>query len=141
VTGSTAPTHLFLYGADMRPGAVLAAYPGARFVARAWVPGEAAVLPPLPDIPPPPPLPGAARSPEGAVWGILVRLPVPHQTGEVAEATTDDERRLSAVVGTPPTALSDPAAVVAAARYWELPPLYLWRLIAWADAPGVATPG
>jgi hypothetical protein len=134
VTVTTAPTHLFLYGADMQPGAVLAAYPGARFVARAWVPSAAADLPPLPEVPPPPPLPGAARSPEGAVWGILVRLSAPQPASEVIETTTDDEQRLPAAIGTTPAALSDPAAVVAAARYWELPPLYLWRLIAWAEA-------
>src|SRR5687768_14931127 len=119
----------------MQPGAVLAAYPGARFVARAWAPGSATALPPLPDVEPPPPLPGAARSPEGAVWGILLRLAGTIEATDSAasiEVTTDDERRLPAIVGTTPAALADPDAVVAAARYWELPPRYLWGLIAWA---------
>jgi hypothetical protein len=127
------PSHLFLYGADMEPGAVLAAYPGARFVARAWVPGSATDLPLLPTVPPPPPLPGAARSPEGAVWGILIEHAALPTAADAVEATTDDERRLPAIVATTPAALEEPSAVVAAARYWELPPLYLWRLVAWAE--------
>jgi hypothetical protein len=129
---------LFLYGADMDPTAVRTAMPAARFVARAWVPATASALPPLPAAEPPPPLPGAARSPDDAVWGVLLRVPtsVAAFAGEaVAEATTDDERPFVATIATPASALADRAAILAAARYWELPPGYVRRLAAWAEAP------
>ena len=130
---------LFLYGADMDPTAVRAALPAARFVARAWVPETASALPPLPAVAPPPPLPGAARSPDGAVWGILLRVPKPvaasAANADAVKATTDDEQPFVATLATPASALADRDAVLAAARYWELPPGYVRRLAAWAESP------
>jgi hypothetical protein len=138
VTDDHREAFLFLYGADMDPTAVRAALPAARFVARAWVPTTASALPPLPAVEPPPPLPGAARSPDTAVWGILLRVPEPvgaPAAEAAAEATTDDERRVAATIATPASALADRAAVLAAARYWELPPGYVRRLAVWAEGP------
>jgi hypothetical protein len=131
--------YLFLCGADMDPSAVLAAYPGARFVARTWVAAAAIDLPPLPDAELPPPMPGTARAPAAAVWGILLRLPAGESSvtaTRAVTATTDDERRFAAAVGTAAAALADPAAVLAWARYWELPPSYVRRLAVWAEAAG-----
>src|SRR5688500_16204080 len=88
-------TNVFRYGADMDPTAILATQPGTRFVARAWVPAAATALPPLPEVAPPPSLPGAAVSPPGAVWGILLRLPEGRhadRTAVTVRATTDDGR-------------------------------------------------
>ena len=130
--------HIFRYGADMEPTAVLAAQPGARFVARAWAPAAATVMPPLPDAAAPPPLAGAALGPPDAVWGVLLLLPLGGTPGQAAppaavETTTDDGRRIAAVVATEGADLGDRAAVLAAARYWELPPSYVRRLAVWAD--------
>ena len=107
----------FVCGAGMAPGAVLAAWPGARFVARAWVPGA-----------------------DGApVGGIL--LAGAGDAGDAptatATATTDDGRVVEAVV---PTAVpeGEPAAVLAAARYWELPPAYVRTLAGWVETADTA---
>lgn len=130
-------TYVFRYGADMEPTTILTAQPGARFVARAWVPAAATALPPLPEIGPPPHLPGGAVSPPGSIWGILLRVPAGSSVDRVASgvrATTDDGRVFAAVVGGDGSA--DPPAILAAARYWELPPAYVRRLAAWVDASG-----
>jgi hypothetical protein len=140
VSNGVNETYLFLYGEDMEPPAVRSTYPGARFVARAWVAATVAALPPLPQVEPPPALPGAARSPDDAVWGILLQLPALGDEADGSappvQATTDDERRFAATIGTSPDALADRAAVVNAARYWELPPFYVRRLAAWAESVG-----
>jgi hypothetical protein len=96
----------FLYGAEMMPEAIRTAFPRASFVARAWIgdPGE-------------------------PVWGVLIAGAGPAGDLPVAEATTDDGRRLLAAVPSPP-ADADPARVIAAARYWELAPAYVERLVA-----------
>jgi hypothetical protein len=102
-----AEEYRFLCGADMAPEAVRAAYPGATFVARARL-GEG----------------------EGAVWGILLRVPAGAADGPTRTVVTDDGRPFAAVApsgGVPPGA---PAAVLAEARYWELPPAYVARLAA-----------
>lgn len=111
----------FLHGADMEPTAVRAAWPGARFVARAC-------------LPPP------GEAPPAGVWGILIEIDAP--TGPIAtnadaavRVVADDGRAFAAVAVPPPAA--DPAAVVAAARYWELPPAYVRALPGWSD-PGDA---
>ena len=105
----------FLCGTDMVPGAVLAAFPGAQFVARAQV-MDTERTETEPNVPP--------------VWGILVQVPAnddDRSSGSVA-VRTDDGRVVQAVApaGTRPT--GDPAAVLAAARYWELPPAYVATL-------------
>ena len=104
----------------MVPERVRAEWPEARFVARARLQ--------------PRPL-GAVVAPAGAryeTWGIVVATPDTQIVGEARGALTDDGRPLSVIV--PPAAAADPAAVLAAAKYWELPPDYVRRLARAADA-------
>ena len=116
--------YLFLCGADMDPTLARGAYPGARFVARARLERDAS---------------GGAGDAE--VWGILLRAPVeegeePAPADRMGAVMTDDGRVFEArlVGGGRPT--GEPAAVLAAARYWELPPSYVARLRAGAgDEP------
>ena len=113
--------YLFIYGAEMQPERVRAAWPQARFVARARLQ--------------PRPL-GASMPPAGAryeTWGILVETPDAPVQGEERQVVTDDGRVFTAAVLAPDDA--DPAAVLAAARYWELAPAYVRRLMAAAKAP------
>jgi len=109
-----ASAYLFLCGAEMDPSAVRAAHPGARFVARARAGGEGE---------------------GGQVWGILLRVPAAAGGGE-REVTTDDGRefRAAAPHGWDPG--GEPAAILAAARYWELPPAYVRRLSGGLDEDG-----
>lgn len=107
---------LFLRGADMHPTAARAAYAGAQFVARARLKGE-------------------SRPPEGSedateIWGILLRVPEPagDLPGPERTVMTDDGRTFAARAVTPEGAAADPAATLAAARYWELPPSYVSSL-------------
>ena len=105
--------HIFLCGADMDPTTVLRAHPGARFVARARV------------------VAGDGSSGAGAgVWGILVR--VPGEGGEGGEGTarieTDDGRPFTARLEGGGRPVGEPGAILAAARYWELPPAYVAEL-------------
>lgn len=99
----------FLSGAGMEPGEVLTRFPGARFVAR-------------------------ARMAEGGgdeIWGILIRLAEGQPTaggGETRPVVTDDGRRFVAATEGDGRPIGEPAAVLAAARYWELPPAYIRRL-------------
>ncbi len=101
----------FLTGADMDPTAVRAARPEGRFVARAQ----------------------QAGAPEPGVWGILVEAPLGDGDAGLPEVATvtDDGRAFDARAVAPPPA--DPAEVVAAARYWELPPAYVRSLPGWVD--------
>ncbi len=102
---------IFLTGADMEPTALRAARPEARFVARAHLAGV----------------------PEPGAWGILVEAPLgADEAGmPLRVVVTDDGRALDAhAVAAPP---ADPAEVVAAARYWELPPAYVRSLPGWVD--------
>jgi hypothetical protein len=112
---------LFLSGAEMQPERVRAVWPEARFVAR----GRLA----------PRPL-GAVAAPAGAAyetWGIILAAPDGSATGEPRAAETDDGRQMTVVVPAPDDA--DEAAVLAAARYWELPPPYVRRLMRAAAIP------
>jgi hypothetical protein len=98
----------------MVPERVRAEWPDARFVARARLQ--------------PRPL-GAVIAPSGAryeTWGIIVAVPDTPVVGEVRGALTDEGRPLSVVI--PPADDADPAAVLAAAKYWELPPDSVRRL-------------
>ena len=105
--------HQFLLGADMDPTAVLAAHPGARFVARARLASEG-----------------------DEVWGILVRL-ASHTggggAGDEREVVTDDGRRFRAKTTGGERPAGEPGAILAAARYWELPPSYVRQLPRPAD--------
>jgi hypothetical protein len=118
MTESTA--YLFLSGAEMDPTAVLATHPGARFVARARVhayQSEIAV-----------PFAGNLVEDEtGKVWGILIERSS-QQGGETRQVITDEGREIDAVVGGR-LASGEPEAVFAAAKYWELPPAYVGRLL------------
>ncbi len=113
--------HLFLSGAEMQPERVRASWPEARFVARGRLE--------------PRPL-GASMAPSGTryeIWGIVIETPDAPAAGESRSAVTDDGRAFAVVVPAPDDA--DPAAVLAAARYWELPPAYVRRLARVANAP------
>lgn len=118
---------VFLYGADMQPDAVRTAWVGGRFIARARLSAE--------EVPR-----TAAPGPDVAeIWGILVEVPrvdgASSDRLDTITATTDDGRTLTAVAATPAGALTDPAAWVAAARYWELPPAFVAALAAAISAP------
>ena len=111
VAGGGTGVHRFLSGADMDPTAILAAYPAAQFVARAR-------------------LEVGADAADG-VWGILVRvLPSVDASadGDDREVVTDDGRRFRAIVTNGGRPAGEPGAILAAARYWELPPSYVRRL-------------
>jgi hypothetical protein len=116
-------TVVFLHGADMAPESVRAAWPTARFVARARVSAGdlTGAIPPGADVP--------------EIWGILIAVPNGDGLGAGIAATTDDGRSISAVPMTEPDAIADPAATVAAARYWELPPAYVAALAAGVPVP------
>ena len=112
---------MFLSGAEMQPERVRGAWPEARFVARGRLE--------------PRPL-GAVMAPAGAryeTWGIVIETPDAPTTGDGRGAVTDDGRVFAVTV--PPPDDADPAAVLAAARYWELPPPYVRRLADATNAP------
>jgi hypothetical protein len=113
--------YLFLSGAEMQPERVRAAWPEARFIARGRLD--------------PRPL-GAVAPPAGAryeTWGIIIETPDAPVAGERRGAVADDGRSFAVV--TPPPDDADAAAVLAAGRYWELPPAYVRRLARAASAP------
>ena len=113
--------YLFLSGAEMEPELVRCAWPEARFVARGRLE--------------PRPL-GAVAAPAGAryeTWGIVIETPDAPTGDETRSAVTDDGRVF--VVTIYPADVAGPAAVLAAAKYWELPPLYVRRLATAANAP------
>ena len=79
--------------------------------------------------------PGAvfpAVSPAYAAWGIVVAVPA-EVAGEARHVTTDEGQDLRVVVPAPDDA--DPKAVLAAAKYWELPPPYVRSLAHVAAVP------
>ena len=113
--------YLFLSGAEMQPERVRTDWPLARFVARGrlrWGPVDAATT---------------AHGASGDRWGLVLETPDARVAGERTEAETDDGRVLEVVVPLPD--LADPAATLAAARYWELPPAYVRGLAEAANAP------
>jgi hypothetical protein len=110
---------LFLSGADMDPTAVLAAHPGARFVARARVRADQhEIAAPFAE--------NLAGDGSAEVWGILIEK-ARAGSGETRQATTDEGQKIEAVPDGQ-LASGEPEAVLAAARYWELPPAYIGRL-------------
>jgi hypothetical protein len=112
---------VFLSGAEMQPERVRAAWPEARFLARARLE--------------PRPL-GAVVAPGGTEyerWGILIETSGAEPAGESCATRTDDGRPFGAIVLPPDDA--DPAAVLAAARYWELLPAYVRKLARLAAMP------
>lgn len=113
-------TVVFLHGADMAPESVRATWPAARFIARARV-GADDLLGAIP--------PGADVA---EIWGILISVPDDAIPDATITATSDDGRSFTVAPMTPPDAIADPEATVAAARYWELPPAYVAALAAGA---------
>lgn len=111
---------VFLQGAEMQPSRIRAAWPEAQFVARARLTPRphGAVFP--------------AVSPAYAAWGIVVAVPA-EVAGESRHVTTDEGQDLRVVVPAPDDA--DPKAVLAAAKYWELPPPYVRSLAHVAAVP------
>ena len=97
----------FICGADMDPTAIRAAWPGARFVARARL---------------------------GERWGILLSAPLTDadRARPEREVITDDGRAVLAHADETPA--GDDAGILAAARYWELPPAYV-RTLAGFEEP------
>jgi hypothetical protein len=99
----------------MSPEAIRAAYPDARFVARASVPvDDAAIAKPFDSVV------------GDEVWGIAVDLKT-ELAGDAVMATADDGRSLRVVL-IEPLLGGDPATVLANARYWELPPAFVKTL-------------
>jgi hypothetical protein len=111
---------VFLQGAEMQPSRIRAAWPEAQFVARAHLMPRphGAVFP--------------VAHPAYAAWGIVVETPAEVE-GEVRRVTTDEDHSLSVVVPTPDD--TEPQAVLAAAKYWELPPPYVRSLAYVAAVP------
>ena len=111
---------VFLQGAEMQPPRIRAAWPEAQFVARARLTPRphGAVFPVV--------------QPAYAAWGIVIEAPAEVE-GEARHVTTDEGRELQVVVPAPDDA--DLQAVLAAAKYWELPPPYVRRLAYMAAVP------
>ena len=110
---------LFLSGAEMDPTAVLAAHPSARFVARARMSVEhQEIASPFAGI--------LAGDGSAEVWGILIEKAGAGSDG-TRRAITDEGREFKAVLDGQLVS-GEPEAVLAAARYWELPPAYVGRL-------------
>ena len=102
----------------MQPSRIRAAWPEARFVARARLTPRphGAVFP--------------VAQPAYAAWGIVIEAPA-EIAGEARHVTTDEGQDLRVVAPAPDAA--DAQAVLAAAKYWELPPPYV-RSLAYAAA-------
>jgi hypothetical protein len=112
--------YVFLSGAEMQPERVRADWSAVRFVARGRLePLSAGAAPP----------PGETHD---ETWGIVIETPDGAADGEPRSAVADDGRVFAVVVTAPDAA--DPAAVLAAARYWELPPGYVRWLMRLANA-------
>ena len=113
--------YLFLSGAEMQPERVRGAWPEARFVARGRLE--------------PRPL-GSVVPPVGTryeTWGVVIETADAPHDGEARSAVIDDGRVFAVTLLPPDDA--DPAAVLAAARYWELPSPYVRRIARTANAP------
>jgi hypothetical protein len=113
--------YVYLSGAEMQPERVRDAWPEARFVARGRLQPR-----PLGAVAPP-------ADTRYETWGIVIEVPDVAGDGDARSAVADDGRIFIVVV--PPADDADPAAVLAAARYWELPPAYVRRLAIVANAP------
>jgi len=105
----------------MQPERVRGAWPEARFVARGRLEPR-----PLGTVPPP----SGSRY---ETWGIVIETPDAPASADTRGAVTDDGRVFAVTIYLADDA--DPAAVLAAAKYWELPPPYVRRLAIAANAP------
>lgn len=111
---------VFLQGAEMQPSRIRASWPAAQFVARARLTPRphGGVFP--------------VANPAYAAWGIVIEAPADVE-GEARHVMTDEGHHLQVVVPAPDDA--DPKAVLAAAKYWELPPPYVRGLAYTAAVP------
>jgi hypothetical protein len=114
-------TYVFLSGAKMNPTVAREVYPDAHFVARARLQAN------VNDIAPPFSASLAAGSDE--IWGIILASQDGQSTTPRRTAITDDGREVQ-VEPHLPLLDGDTEVVLAAARYWELPPAYIARLAA-----------
>jgi hypothetical protein len=110
----------------MWPSQVNAGFAGAQFVARGWAAaGQVAIAPYF------------SGTVTDEVWGLLVSTPDGSE-GESVTVTADDGRTFSAVLVGDRLLEGEPEAVLAAARYWELPPRFVNQLKQALQAGGVA---
>jgi hypothetical protein len=107
-------SYLFLSGAETEPTALRSRYPDARFVARASISSGVAIAPAF------------GEAVDGEIWGILIETA--NGSGETATAVADDGRTFSASLPNLPLLDGEPEAVLATARYWELPPAFIGQL-------------
>ncbi len=100
---------------QMWPSQVNAEWPGAQFVARGSIPAAA--------------IEGSGERLLNAdpVWGILIEIPGSTVEGNLVTVETDDGRRFEAQIHSPLPA-GDLEALLAVARYWELPPSFIAHL-------------
>ena len=111
---------VFLSGAEMQPERIRADWPEGRFVARGRIrQGPGGIAP-------------SSGQTHDEIWGIVIETPGGATDGETTTAVADDGRGFAVVVPAPDA--DDPAAVLAAARYWELPPPYVRQLMRRANA-------
>lgn len=115
-------SRVFLCGANMRPGAIRARWPAARFVALAQAGGFLTQWIGLP---------ADAFGPN--VWGIVVETGE-WQRGTILPLTLRDGTESTAMVVGDPAEVGTPAEILAQARYWELPEAYRDRIEAYIAA-------
>ena len=115
VVGECVSTVAFYSGEQMSPEAIRAAWPDARFIARASVLINGQSV-------------GDRFGPviDQTVWGIAVDVGT-ELPGETTLATADDGRSLRVVLAEPLLS-GNPVTVLANARYWELPPAFVAAL-------------
>lgn len=121
---------IFLSGGGMQPSAILATWPGARFIARARISAERSEINPL--------FAGSLAGVDGGatVWGLAVETQ-DQVEGEIRRGVTDDGRPIDLVLAELPLAAGEAEPVVSAALYWELTPSYTSLL---RQAAGIAEP-
>jgi hypothetical protein len=115
----------FISRAEMWPSQINARLTGAQFVARGWA--AAGTVPVVPYF---------ARAVSDQVWGLIVATPEAGE-GQVVAVTADDGREFSATLVGDGLLDGEPEAVLAAARYWELPPRFVNELKLALQAGGV----
>ena len=104
--------YIFLCGADMNPETIRTnrAYDGARFTGIGSIAAEH--FPELSTV-------------DGRIWGILLQNPA-MTTAAGVEVADRTGKAVMARLGTGKAEMTDLQAVIAEARYWELPVAY-WR--------------
>jgi hypothetical protein len=105
----------FYSGELMRPEAIRASDPNARFLGRARTAINTAEAPDQ-----------FANVLNDEVWGIAIETSAPGEGTEI-QITLDSGKSLTAVLAEPLLG-GDPTQVLANARYWELPPDYVAQL-------------